>query len=84
MKVLQFWLFTFTQPDRDFITARVAANDRQEACSIMGHILGRSLIAADFQHPEPGTILIMFGMIKAEGASLISAIMADGSEAMPA
>ncbi len=66
------WLFVFTDPDRKFLSARVAAPDREEACSLMGSMLGRYLIANANTHPEPGTILTAFGKFDTQTPRVLS------------
>lgn len=68
---MKLWLFIFTQPDRKFVSARVAADTRDEACSIMGEALQRILVAQENVHPEPGTILTMIGNEPADHAGLV-------------
>jgi hypothetical protein len=81
---MKVWLFTFTQPDRKYLSMRVAALDKTEACAIVSGILQRPLIAQENTHPEQGTILSAFGQIETQQSGVIRAIAADGTQLEPA
>ncbi len=78
------YLFTFTQPDRTLSSARVAARSRAAAAAVMGGVLSRPLVGAENTHPEPGTILVVFGKIDREEEGLVSAVSATGEMLVPA
>ena len=69
---MKLWLFTFTQPDRLCCSVRVAAPTRQEACALLGSRLNRVLIAQEYTHPEPGTILVFFGKTELSESKVVS------------
>lgn len=79
MKQNFLWLFYFTQPDRLCCSARVAAHSRADACSVMSeHLGGRPLVAEEFKHPEPGTILSHFGKTMDERVGLVAFVNLEG------
>lgn len=75
---MRLWLFRFTQEDRAFLSARVAARTRSVAVAIMGQTLGRPMIDAPYENPEPGTILSVLGRVDSNDEGIVSAIRADG------
>ena len=76
---MKLWLFTFTQPDRCIVSARVAAPDRMEACAVIGAALSRPLVSQANTHPEPGTILVALGEIEADQSHVVSILRIDGT-----
>ena len=69
---MQLWSFIFTQPDRRYISARVAAPTKQDACNIMGEHLGRQFFARQYAHPEAGTIMQPMGKLDTDQAGIVS------------
>jgi len=78
---MRLWLFIFTQADRTVVSARVAADTKQEACDLMGEFVGRSLAAGEYMHPEPGTILQGYGMVDRDEPGVIHVVYAEGVKA---
>lgn len=77
---MKIWLFTFTQEERELLTARIAAPTPDVACGIMSHVLKRPLIYGRGKHPEPGTIMTYLGQEDLPDARIRSLVRVDGSE----
>ena len=73
---MKIWLFQFTKPDRRLVSARVAADTRQEACDFMGSFLHEPMSSLG-KAPQPGTILSWAGEVEVD-SGILSLVTTEG------